>query len=62
MPLLTACVSTAAAILINHSYYAKLLTVRKLTNNKGRKTPGVDKVLWNTPAQKMNAVLSLADK
>ena len=48
--------------LLTHSYYAKLLAVRKVTTNKGRKTPGVDKVLWNTPAQKMNAVLSLTDK
>jgi RNA-directed DNA polymerase len=33
-----------------------------VTTNKGKKTPGVDKVLWNTPAQKMNAVSSLTDK
>jgi len=48
--------------LLTHSYYAKLLAVRKVTTNKGKKTPGVDKVLWTTPAQKMNAVLSLTDK
>lgn len=48
--------------LLTHSYYAKLLAVRKVTTNKGKKTPGVDKVLWNTPAQKMNTVLSLTDK
>lgn len=48
--------------LLSHSYYAKLLAVRKVTTNKGKKTPGVDKVLWNTPAQKMNAALSLTDK
>lgn len=48
--------------LLTHSYHAKLLAVRKVTTNKGKKTPGVDKVLWNTPAQKMAAVLSLTDK
>jgi RNA-directed DNA polymerase len=48
--------------LLTHSYYAKLLAVRNVTTNKGKKTPGVDKVLWNTPAQKMNAVLSLTGK
>ena len=48
--------------LLTRSYYAKLLAVRIVTTNKGKKTPGVDKVLWNTPAQKMNAVLSLTDK
>jgi len=48
--------------LLTHSYYAKLLAVRKVTTNKGKKTPGVDKVLWKTPVQKMNAVLSLTNK
>ncbi|MDE7243115.1 MAG: group II intron reverse transcriptase/maturase [Oscillospiraceae bacterium] len=48
--------------LLTHSYYAKLLAVRKVTTNKGKKTAGVDKVLWKTPAQKMNAALTLTDK
>ena len=30
--------------------------------NDGRRTPGVDGVLWNTPAKKMAAALSLTDK
>ena len=48
--------------LLTHSYYAKLLAVRKVTTNKGKKTSGVDKELWTTPASKMRAVLSLTDK
>ena len=48
--------------LLVHSYHAKALAVRKVTTNKGKKTPGVDGKLWNTPAQKMQAVLSLTDK
>lgn len=48
--------------LLTHSYYAKLLAVRKVTTNKGKKTSGVDNVLWNTPAQKMSAALCLTDK
>ena len=48
--------------LLTHSYYAKLLAVRKVTTNKGKNTPGVDKVLWNTLAQKMRAANSLTDK
>lgn len=48
--------------LLTHSYYAKLLAVRKVTANKGKKTPGVDKELWSTPASKMRGVLSLTDK
>lgn len=48
--------------LITHSYYAKLLAVRKVTTNKGKNTSGVDKELWSTPASKMRAALSLTDK
>ena len=31
--------------LLTHSYYAKALAVRKVTTNKGKNTPGVDKEL-----------------
>jgi RNA-directed DNA polymerase len=48
--------------LLTHSYYAKLLAVRKVTTNKGKNTSGVDKELWTTPASKMRAALSLTDK
>ena len=42
--------------LLTHSYYAKLLAVRRVTQNRGCKTPGVDKVVWRTPNQKLRAV------
>lgn len=48
--------------LLTHSYYAKVLAVRKITTNKGKNTSGVDKELWSTPASKMRGVLSLTDK
>ena len=48
--------------LLAHSFYAKALAVKRVVTNDGRKTPGVDGVLWNTPAKKMKAVLSLTDK
>ena len=48
--------------LLSHSYYAKALAVRKVTTNKGKHTPGMDKELWNTPAVKMRNVLILTDK
>ena len=48
--------------LLTHSYYAKLLAVRKVTTNKGKKTAGVDGVLWSTSSSKMQAVLDLTDK
>ncbi len=48
--------------LLTHSYYAKALAVRKVTTNKGKNTPGVDRELWSTPASKMRGVLTLTDK
>jgi len=48
--------------LLTNSYCAKLLAVRKVTGNKGGKTPGVDGVVWTSPADKMRAVLSLTKK
>ncbi len=48
--------------LLTHSFHAKALAVKKVTTNEGKKTAGVDGVLWNTPATKMKAVLSLTDK
>lgn len=48
--------------LLTHSYYAKVLAVKKITTNKGKNTAGVDVEKWSTPASKMRAVLSLSDK
>ena len=48
--------------LLTHSFYAKALAVRTVTQNKGRKTPGIDGEIWTTPPAKMKAVLSLTDK
>jgi len=45
--------------LLTHSLYAKLLAVRRVTQNRGAKTPGVDGVLWRTPKQKIQAVKRL---
>jgi hypothetical protein len=30
-----------------------------VTENKGRNTPGVDKIIWKTPEAKTNAIASL---
>lgn len=48
--------------ILSHSYSAKLLAVRRVTENKGAKTPGVDGKIWNTPAQKMKGALTLIRK
>ena len=48
--------------LLTHSLYAKLLAIRRVTQNKGKNTPGVDRVIWKTPNQKMQAVKALKRK
>jgi RNA-directed DNA polymerase len=45
--------------LLTNSYHAKLLAVRKVTQNKGKRTAGIDGKKWLTPASKMLAALSL---
>ena len=45
--------------LLTHSFYAKLFAVRRVVTNKGRRTPGVDGEIWNTPHKKMRAVEQL---
>jgi RNA-directed DNA polymerase len=45
--------------LLTHSYSAKLLAVRKVTQNKGKRTAGIDGGKWLTPKSKMLAALSL---
>ena len=34
--------------LLTHSFYAKALVVRTVTQNKGRKTAGIDGTIWYT--------------
>lgn len=45
--------------LLTHSFFAKLLAVKRVAQNSGAKTPGVDGVLWKTPKQKIQAAKSL---
>jgi RNA-directed DNA polymerase len=45
--------------LLTHSRSAKLLAVKRVTENKGAKTPGVDNVIWRTDKQKYAAVQNL---
>jgi RNA-directed DNA polymerase len=48
--------------LLTNSFYAKLLAVKRITQNKGHRTAGVDGEKWTTPKAKMNAALELSDK
>jgi RNA-directed DNA polymerase len=41
--------------LLTHSFYGKLLAVKRVVTNKGKTTPGVDGVVWKTPRKKMQA-------
>ena len=48
--------------LLTHSFSGKALAVRRVTENQGKNTPGVDKVTWNTPPKKLNAIYSLRQR
>ena len=54
--------ATALQWLLTHSFSAKAIAVKRVTSNKGKNTPGVDGVLWQTNAIKMRALLSLRQK
>ena len=41
--------------ILTHSYSAKLLAVRRVTQTAGRYTPGVDGVIWRTDKAKLSA-------
>jgi RNA-directed DNA polymerase len=45
--------------LLTHSYSGKVLAVRRVTENAGKKTPGVDQAIWDTPEKKIQAVHAL---
>jgi RNA-directed DNA polymerase len=42
--------------LLTHSFSGKALAVRRVTENQGKNTPGVDKVLWKDPESKGMAI------
>jgi RNA-directed DNA polymerase len=45
--------------LLTCSFSGKALAVKRVTDNRGKRTPGVDGVLWSTPASKLKAIGSL---
>jgi RNA-directed DNA polymerase len=48
--------------LLTHSFYAKALAVKRVTENQGKNTSGVDKELWTTPQSKYKAISRLKHK
>lgn len=45
--------------LLTRSFSGKALAVKRVIENQGKKTPGVDGEIWNTPESKTRAVLAL---
>jgi RNA-directed DNA polymerase len=48
--------------LLDHSFSAKALAVRRVTENQGKKTPGVDGETWSTPEAKAAGIQDLRRK
>jgi RNA-directed DNA polymerase len=45
--------------LLTHSFSAKALAVRRVTENQGKRTPGVDGITWSTPEAKAKEIQCL---
>jgi RNA-directed DNA polymerase len=45
--------------LLTHSFHAKAIAVKRVTENRGKATPGVDGQTWSTPDDKWKAISSL---
>jgi RNA-directed DNA polymerase len=44
---------------LTHSFSAKALAVKRVTENQGKRTHGVDRQLWDSPLQKYAAIATL---
>lgn len=53
---------TALQRLLTHSFSGKALAVKRVTENQGKRTPGVDSVSWTTPAARLKAIGSLRSR
>lgn len=42
--------------LLTHSFSGRVLAVRRVTENQGKWTPGVDREIWDTPEKKAQAI------
>jgi RNA-directed DNA polymerase len=48
--------------LLTHSFSSKALAVKRVTENQGKRTPGVDRELWDTPVKKAAAIHTLRQR
>lgn len=48
--------------LLVNSFYAKAIAVKKVTQNKGKNTAGVDNKLWKSKQEKWDGIMNLTPK
>lgn len=48
--------------LLTHSFHGKLLAVKRVTQNAGKRTAGIDGRIWATPMSKLKAAQSLTHR
>jgi len=48
--------------ILSRSYAARLLAIRRVTENRGKKTSGIDGELWDTPQKKYEVISQLKRK
>lgn len=45
--------------LLTHSFSGKAMAVKRVTENRGKRTPGVDRIIWDTPGKCIRGLSSL---
>lgn len=45
--------------LLTTSFSGKALAVKRVTENKGKRTPGMDRIIWDSPGKKVRGISSL---
>ncbi len=48
--------------LLTHSFSGKAVSVKRVTSNKGKRTPGVDRIIWDTPKAKADAISQMKQR
>jgi len=48
--------------LLTHSFSGKAIAVKRVTENRGKRTPGVDREIWSTPERKAAAIDQLQQR
>jgi len=45
---------------LTHSFAATVLAIKRVTENRGKKTAGIDGQRWNTPKKKIEAIQAVS--